>query len=80
MRTRRSWRNQDRLWKLLTPPAPPKQHLESPNRCCDCRHYPKGGRSRGTCSLHSEKVYGLSERNCFESRPPTAAQARRRKP
>lgn len=25
MRTRRSWRNQERLWRYLTPPVPPAE-------------------------------------------------------
>lgn len=69
MRTRRSPRNQDRLWRYLTPEAPAKEPLPpSPPRCWDCRHYPKGGRDRGTCALSGLKVAGRSQKECFTPR------------
>jgi len=71
MNTRRSPRNQEILWRSLgqqavIAPASPA----SPSRCWDCRHYPKGGRSRGTCVLHGQMVAGLTEgKPCFAPRP-----------
>lgn len=36
MKTRRSWRNQQRLWKYLTPPAPAKpQTVATPRTNAD---------------------------------------------
>lgn len=78
MRTRRSPRNQEILFRQLFAPArtspgtaaaPSVEHVP---RCWDCRHYPKGGRNRGKCALRGEHVNGRSERQaCFAARPRT---------
>jgi len=68
MRTRTSWRNQDRLWKSLGGKTPPPKG-ESVPRCWDCRYYPRGGRVRGICALHKAQVTGSTERReCWRSR------------
>lgn len=72
MRTRRSPRNQQALWKALTPPVDkPTQDPTPPpvNRCWDCVSYPKGGRSRGDCTLLGVMVCGqTANRPCFRHR------------
>lgn len=65
MRTRRSWRNQDRLWRELGGPKPEVKVVEVIPRCWDCANYPKGGRSRGACTLIGEMVRGASQKPCF---------------
>ena len=70
MRTRGSARNQQILWRALTPPAPEKPApVQGQNRCWDCISYPKGGRSRGECILKGDMVNGRSEsRPCWRAR------------
>ncbi len=58
MYTRTSPRNQEILWRALTPPAPAVEKVAAPSRCWDCANYPKGGRSTGTCKLLAMKVGG----------------------
>jgi hypothetical protein len=71
MKTRRSWRNQDKLYKDLakqgyTPAKPVPVPLA---RCFDCRSYPKQGRARGKCALKGETVNGgTAEMPCFVRR------------
>lgn len=68
MRTRRSPRNQERLWRILTPPVPPVVATSSV-RCWDCLDYPPGGRGRGHCTLGGMMVNGRTEnRPCFRAR------------
>lgn len=70
MRTRRSPRNQERLWRLLSAPTqvPTVQTAEVP-RCWGCANYPRGGRARGICSLHGHMVNGRTENlTCFRTR------------
>jgi hypothetical protein len=71
MRTRRSWRNQERLFKALTPPVDKSTVPELPEveRCWDCVCYPKGGRARGMCSFKVEFVEGITaNKACFVKR------------
>jgi len=70
MRTRRSPRNQERLWSALGgPPAPQPPPPSSSRRCWNCANYPKGGRSRGHCTLLGVMVQGAaSDRECFRGR------------
>ena len=60
MRTRRSWKNQDRLWKALGG-KPEKPQVATPPRCWDCISYPKGGRMRGKCTLRGLIVLGQQD-------------------
>lgn len=75
MRTRRSPRNQEILWRALggqnqTPVVP----VVFVTRCFDCAKYPKHGRRRGTCALIGAMVSGMTEnRDCFKARPKVAA-------
>lgn len=64
MRTRRSWRNQDRLWKALGGPLPATPAVMAPPVCGNCANF-SGLRNRGNCSLHGIKVNRLSLRECF---------------
>ena len=69
MKTRRSWGNQDRLYRELSGKPEEEQPAVSSVRCWDCLRYPKGGRSRGGCSLWGGTVSGITEgRPCFEAR------------
>ena len=69
MRTRRSPRNQDRLWKALGGPVATVVQVPQTPCCFDCVCYPKGGRSRGECTLIGEMVNGRSlDRPCFRRR------------
>jgi hypothetical protein len=71
MRTRRSWRNQDRLFKALTPRCDVEALVLKvrKNRCWDCACYPKGGRDRGTCSKKGKMVSGITvDEPCFSNR------------
>jgi NADH:ubiquinone oxidoreductase subunit B-like Fe-S oxidoreductase len=74
MRTRRSPRNQEILWRALggqkSAPAP----VVSVPRCWDCANYPKHGRARGTCAVTGTMVNGAAEnRDCFKARRMVAA-------
>lgn len=65
MRTRRSPRNQQALWKALTPPAGDNQVS---HRCKDCVCFPTGW-ARGQCTLLEMDVYGRTEdMKCFQHR------------
>jgi hypothetical protein len=69
MNTRRSPRNQERLWCALTPPAAPVVSVPAPRRCFDCVNYPRGGRSRGHCTLRGVMVAGRTvEPPCWQGR------------
>ena len=69
MRTRLSPRNQDILWKALTPPLEAIAPVVSAPRCWDCQSFPKGGRSRGHCTLKDVIVSGIdANRGCFMPR------------
>lgn len=73
MRTRRSPRNQEILWRALSRQgaAPPAEPLTPRRACWDCVNYPKGGRSRGHCTLLGLMVSGEAEnKECFRPRPP----------
>lgn len=78
MRTRRSPRNQDRLFRELFKPEPQKaKPVEQVNRCWDCHHYPKGGRMDATCKLKGKRVAGRSVMDCFKKRPPSFREVMR---
>lgn len=73
MRTRRSPRNQEILFRALFMP-PEESPIQGPRcpRCWDCLEYPKGGRSRGECLAHGEVVNGITTRpGCFRPRKVT---------
>lgn len=74
MRTRRSWRNQDILFKALTPPVEPASPAPKVDRCWDCARYPKGGRERGVCSFKGLVAGRMAGMGCFKAR---ASRARR---
>jgi hypothetical protein len=76
MRTRRSWKNQDRLWKALGGQLPIIQPVAPTPRCFDCASYPPAGRSTGHCALHGVMVRGNTEnRPCFMPRARKANHA-----
>lgn len=78
VRTRRSPKNQERLWRelgrqgvraALPATVTAAQVIRVDHRCWDCVSYPPGGRSRGACSLTGTMVNGRSEnRPCFRVR------------
>lgn len=70
MRTRRSPRNQERLFRAL---FEPEKEPVARTYCFDCASYPAGGRSRGRCTLIGTMVNGLGQRHCFW---PRVAQPR----
>ena len=62
MRTRRSWKNQNRLFKeLFEPDKPIKKPIA--RVCFNCRDY-TGLRSRGKCEYLGAVVSGTSK-DCF---------------
>lgn len=68
MKTRRSPRNQAKLYRELFEPkvvAPPGESIP---RCFDCTSFPKQGRSRGHCTLRGVMVYGSENQSCFTRR------------
>ena len=59
MRTRRSWRNQDRLFKYLFCVDPKPQPTLEPSACCfNCAFFPKQGRNWQTCKRDGKRHYG----------------------
>jgi hypothetical protein len=69
MRTRRSPRNQEILFKALFPKPEPPTPLPPSIRCWDCEYYPKGGRVRGHCRLRCAEVAGIGQdRPCWTAR------------
>ena len=68
MRTRRSARNQDILFRALGQEGKPASPLVV-NRCCfNCCNYPRHGRGRGDCTLLGQVVYGWGVRDCYQGR------------
>lgn len=69
MRTRRSPRNQEILWRALTPPAPEIAAPAQSHRCGRCRYYSAPGRSRSRCKVSMTIVDARRENEpCFEVR------------
>ncbi len=69
MRTRRSPKNQDRLFWDLSGKYPVITPTSTVSRCWDCWSYPPGGRGRGECVLIGQMVNGRNEgRKCFRKR------------
>ncbi len=65
MRTRRSPRNQDRLYRMLTVPEETPTSIVT--QCCfNCVSYGGSKRNRAICTLTGTKVYGNTmDRECF---------------
>lgn len=72
MRTRRSPRNQERLWRELGGrPDPPAPVVDPIPRCWDCVCYPAGGRNRGRCTSRGVTINGrTANQPCFTRRKP----------
>lgn len=68
MHTRRSPRNQDRLFRALFLPPAATATPVPPSHCWDCNNYPPAGRSRGHCTLSGMMVQGVGVRPCFKAR------------
>jgi hypothetical protein len=75
MRTRRSPRNQERLWKGLgrdlasASVTEPVAKVQMATRCFTCISYPHAGRGRGECTLSGSIVNGRTEnRPCHQER------------
>lgn len=60
VRTRRSPRNQEILWRALGGPT-----TNAGPRCADCVNFGPVGYARGTCTLLGEPVDHTSQRACF---------------
>jgi hypothetical protein len=72
MRTRRSWRNQDRLWRALGGESEPMRPVVTVPRCWDCVSYPQNGRVRGGCTLRGVIMRGQTKNKpCFTGRHRT---------
>ncbi len=70
MRTRRSVRNQEILFKALFK-SQPEAHPElvPAKTCFGCANYPKGGRDYQHCTLHGVRVRGATtDRECYRKR------------
>lgn len=66
MKTRRSYRNQDRLFKELFQPKEAPVLTVRSRRCFDCVSYPTHRRNRGYCPTANKVVSGLGENlPCF---------------
>ena len=81
MKTRRSPRNQARLYKYLFEPPDYNFDPSAPTLaavkcevlitpvvspvCFNCVNYPKSGRARGHCTLHGVRVNGRSVKECY---------------
>lgn len=68
MRTRRSPRNQEILFKALFKPKDVVCEPVVSKVCFNCRHYPKQGRSHGMCGLNGTKTSGMAMKPCFVER------------
>lgn len=70
MRTRRSWRNQERLFRALFKPAdvPRPEPAKLLPACFHCAHYTVPARSRSTCRVKNRVVGGFSSCTGFEER------------
>jgi hypothetical protein len=64
MRTRTSWRNQNRLWRELGGRSSVPAKVDPTPVCGNCRHY-QGVRNRGTCGERDVVVSCLERRECF---------------
>jgi len=70
MRTRKSPRNQEILFRALFRP-PLERREEGPARptCFECTQYPKGGRSGCKCKLTGRRMHGTEcKPECFRAR------------
>jgi hypothetical protein len=66
MKTRRSPKNQDRLFRQLSGPKTTPPILVETECCFNCVSYGKSGRMREPCSLVGWTVYGATKgRGCF---------------
>lgn len=69
MRTRRSPKNQERLWRALGGPPEPEPEPVIQATCYGCEAYPPGGRGRGHCAMTGTMVRGSNVgRPCFDAR------------
>lgn len=68
MNTRRSWKNQERLFKALFKSTAAASVRPVVQCCFNCLHYPQGGRNRATCRLSGETISGVTQdKACFQS-------------
>lgn len=69
MRTRRSPRNQDRLFRELFEPKPAPRPVKAELAICrNCIHFPANRRHNGTCNLKGFLVASTTQKDCFQSR------------
>lgn len=69
MRTRRSPRNQERLWRALGKQGEqPQERPPTVRRCFDCVSYGGSARNRNECTLIGRIVNGATTgRECFKA-------------
>lgn len=76
MRTRRSPKNQDRLFRELFAPKPTPRPVKAELAICgNCIHFPVNRRHDGTCGHRGVLVAATTRKDCFQSR---AEELRRR--
>lgn len=68
MRTRRSPRNQDILFRALGGPLPLKPEPVVTRCCGNCTNYRDTGRARGLCHLKGVRVAIMSAPSCYVAR------------
>jgi hypothetical protein len=70
MRTRRSPKNQEKLFReLFKPPSERPEEGPAQPMCFNCANYPRGGRSGCKCRLTGTRMNGTETRpECFRPR------------
>ncbi|HKZ01434.1 MAG TPA: hypothetical protein VJ180_04300 [Pyrinomonadaceae bacterium] len=77
MRTRRSVRNQNILFRALFEPQHETVAIVETKCCFNCANYPEHERNRGECTLHGVVVRGATvDRECFRSRSAMTPNAK----
>jgi hypothetical protein len=78
MRTRRSPRNQDALFKaLFKPKEEPRSEQPPRSQCRDCRQYPAQKRDTYNCPVKGMKVGLWDTHECFVAKPPKPMRRRK---
>lgn len=66
MKTRKSWRNQERLWNAIKNEDATQKEIVTPVAICgNCKHY-KSQRNRTFCAIANRKVNCIEKLDCYE--------------